>query len=432
MKSYIIKYSTGCLLAALLLTAPGCKKDFLDPGRTLEDQVFSSAKALTGVAVGLQRVYTAGRASSLYNLVTADAFVTNQATILNQGNTAEYQLFLGGGQVDGTNTILAGLWTSSNKIIYDADLVISNSEKLGDKGYAAGLIAYSSIFKALSLGNLAMFWEKVPVGTGTNVTFTSRQDGFLQAIATLDKALAAVNANAISPAFLANIPAGVDIINTLHALKARYSLFAGNYAQALTSANSVDLTKKSTLNFDAANLNPIFETVTSTNNVYAITDSVMGLPASVQPPLTDKRLAFYISTNAGAPRFRVNGFGAATTTPYPIYLPGEIILIKAEAYARQNQLPQALTELNKVITKKPADDPFGVGADQPAIPGPLTQAQLLDEIYKQRRIELFMSGLSLEDMRRFGRANSERKRNFFPYPFRERDNNPNTPADPVF
>ena len=109
-----------------------------------------------------------------------------------------------------------------------------------------------------------------------------------------------------------------------------------------------------------------------------------------------------------------------------------MILIKAEAYARQNQLPQAVIELNKVLTKQPANDPFGVGANLPAYSGPVTQADILLEIYRQRRIELFMSGLSLEDMRRFGRASTEKKRNFFPYPFRERDNNPNTPADPTF
>jgi hypothetical protein len=279
---------------------------------------------------------------------------------------------------------------------------------------------------------MAMFWEQVPAGIGANVTFVNRVDGFTQAIATIDKALAAISAAAISSAFLSNIPAGVDITNTLHALKARYSLFAGNYAQALTSANAVDLTKKSTLNYDAVNLNPIFETVTSTNNVYAIVDSVMGLPAGVQPSPADQRVPFYISTNAGAPRFRVKGFGGTTTSAIPIYLPGEIILIKAEAYARQNMLPQAVTELNKVLTKKPADDPFGVGANLPAYSGAVTQPAILLEIYRQRRIELFMSGLSLEDMRRFGRPNTEKKRNFFPYPFRERDSNPNTPADPTF
>jgi hypothetical protein len=106
-------------------------------------------------------------------------------------------------------------------------------------------------------------------------------------------------------------------------------------------------------------------------------------------------------------------------------------LIKAEAYARQNMLPLALIELNKVITKKPADDIYGVGADLPPVVLS-TQAEILTEIYRQRSIELFMSGLKLEDMRRFGRPLTERKRNFFPYPFQERDNNPNTPPDPSF
>ncbi|RYZ49533.1 MAG: RagB/SusD family protein, partial [Chitinophagaceae bacterium] len=77
-------------------------------------------------------------------------------------------------------------------------------------------------------------------------------------------------------------------------------------------------------------------------------------------------------------------------------------------------------------------DAFGVGADLPQINGPLTQQQILNEIYRQRSIELFMSGLRLEDMRRFDRPVAERRRNFLPYPFLERDNNTNTPADPPF
>ena len=432
MKQHIIKNSLTCVLALCTICFVGCKKDYVNPSAATDQQVFSSARGLTGVATGLQRVYSAGRASSLYNVITADAFLSNQVSILNQGNTAEYQLYLGDKAIDGTNGVLGALWTSSNKIIYDADLVVTNAEKLADKAYASGLIAYSSIFKALAIGNMALFWEKVPEGIGANVNFISRVDGFTQAIATIDKALAAVSAAAISPTFISNIPAGIDIVNTLNALKARYSLFAGNFAQALTAANAVDLTKKSTLNYDAINLNPIFETVTSTNNVYAVIDSVMGLPASVQPNAADQRLPFYISTNATAPRFRVKGFGGTTTASFPAYLPGEIILIKAEAYARQNQLTQAVTELNKILTKTPANDPFGVGANLGAYAGPVTQTDILLEIYRQRRVELFMSGLSLEDMRRFGRPNTEKKRNFLPYPLRERDNNPNTPADPTF
>lgn len=432
MKMQNIKITTYGLLLFSLLAQTACKKDYVNPNAATEAQVFSSAQGLTGVAIGLQRVYTAGRASSLYNKVALSGLLTNELVVLNQGNTSEYQLQLGGGSVDGTNTILGGLWTSSNKIIYDADKVLAGAAALGDKSYASGLIGYTTIFKALALGDLAMFWEKIPAGIGDKVSFIDRTEGFTKAIAAIDQALAAINANPISASFLANIPAGIDIVNTLYALKARYSLFIGDYQQALTAANAVDLSKKSAFNFTTVNLNPIFETATSTNNVYAITDvNTLGLPPAVQPDPSDKRLQFYTTTAYAS---KIAGFAAAPTTPFPIYLPGEITLIKAEAYARMNppQLNNALTELNKVVTKKPAEDPFGVGADLPAINGPLTQQQLLDAIYKQRSIELFMSGLHLEDMRRFGRPNSERRRNFLPYPFLEKDNNINTPADPAF
>jgi len=328
--------------------------------------------------------------------------------------------------------MLTTFWTTCNKVIYDADQVISNAKNLADKNYASGLIAYASIFKALSIGDMAEFWEKVPSGTGLNVNFIDRIDGYKKAIGVLDEAIATISANAISSAFLSNIPAGIDIANTLHALKARYSLFAGLYSQALAEANLVDLTKKSTFNFDALSNNPLYEIATATNNVVQPKDSTFGLPPSLAPSLTDGRVPFYTSINATtAPRFRINGFGAAATTAIPVYLPGEMILIKAEAYARAAtpDLVNATLELNKVVTKN--NDIYGVNANQPPV-APATVQALLDEIYRQRCIELFMSGLKLEDMRRFNRPTSERKRNLMPYPLRERDNNPNTPPDPAF
>jgi len=429
MKKQIIKLSIFGIAALLLFQS--CKKNYTNPNAATEEQVFSSPQGLTGVAVGLQRVYSAGRASSLYNRVTVNGLITKEMTVLNQGNTGEYQLSLGGGSVDGTNTLMSGLWTSSNKIIYDADKVIAGAKALADKGYASGLIGYASLFKALALGDLSMFWEKVPAGTGVNVTFIDRAQGFAKAITTIDEALTAINANAISAAFTANVPAGISLPNALHALKARFSLYTGNYTQALAEANAASLTVKSTFNFTTVNLNPIFETATSTNNVTAAVDNTtLGLPAGLQPDAGDKRLTFYTTTAYAS---KILGFGAASTTPWPVYLPGEMILIKAEAYARQASpdLVNALIELNKVVTKTPASDAYGVGADLPPLVG-LTQAQILDQIYKHRCIELYMSGLKLEDMRRFGRPNAERTRNLLPYPFLERDNNPNTPPDPPF
>lgn len=434
MKFVYIKPSLYLLLAGLLMQTVACKKEYTDPSKVPVDKAFTNERALTEIAVGLQRLYTYQRVSSLYNIVTVDGFITRQLNIINQGNTAEYQLYLGGTSVDGTNTVLAGLWTNSNKIIFDANNVLNNAPALADKGYASGLIAYASIFKALAMGNLAMYWDHVPdsIGAiGSNVQFITSDQAFTKVVAILDNALAAVNANPIGAGFQLQVPLGIDIVNTLHALKARYALNAGDLSLALSEANAVDLTKKSTFNFDNTVLNPIWETATSTNNVYQPIDSTMGLPVALEPALTDKRVPFYIAVNStSAVRFRINGFGATSTTSWPVYLPGEITLIKAEVAVEQNRIPDAIVLINQIRTKKPAEDPFGVGADLPVYTGSITEDALLAEIYKNRAIELYMSGLRLQDQRRLDRPAGERKRNYMPYPFIERDNNPNTPADP--
>jgi len=427
-----IKYIIQSTLLLGIVSLTSCKKDFVNPNAPTTDQVFSSARGLVGVNNGNQRTFSLGGASVVYGVVTTNAFTTNEVILMNQGNTAEFQFSRGGTAVDATNTVLANIWTNANKVIYDANSVIAAADALTDKGYASGLIAHASILKAMAIGSMSMLWEKVPASIGKNVQFVDRSVGYANAIATIDNALAKINANAISANYISDAVAGIDYVNTLHALKARYLLFSGKYSEALTAANLVDLTKRSTFNYDAVNTNPIFTVATATNNVYQPTDSTLGLPAALAPSAGDGRIAFYTSINTTvAPRFRINGFYNATTTGIPVYLPSEITLIKAEALTRGGNLSSALTELNKVVTKTAAADPFRVGANLAASTA-ATSDDLLNEIYKNRCIELFMSGLKLEDMRRFGRANTERKRNFFPYPFKERDGNSNTPADPTF
>ena len=431
MKNLKSRYIGYAFLLTTVAFSSACKKEYLNPNAATADDVLTSAKGLTGVTVGLQKTFSTTRAGVLYASITLNGLTTNELISINTGNTNEERLVAGGVQVDGTNSVLLSVWAGSNKIIFDADNVINNAVNLPDKNYAAGLIAHASIFKALALGNLSEYWEKVPASTGQNVAFISRVDGFNKAIATIDNALAVIAANPISSSFSGNIPAGIDIPNTLNALKARYALFAGNYTLALTAANAVDLTKRSAFTYDALNLNPIFEIATSTNNVIQPKNLSLGQTGTNVPDAADQRIPFYTVVNTTV---RINGFGAGTFTQIPVYLPGEITLIKAEAYARQAtpNLSSALTELNKVVTKTAATDAFGLGANLPALTGTYTQQQLLDLIYKHRSIELFMSGLKLEDMRRFNQQLADRKRNFFPYPFQERDNNTNTPADPAF
>lgn len=431
--------SKHIIYSLLLLSAAvtGCKKDYSNPNAANADDVFKQDRAATAAAVGIQRQYSTSAAGSLYAIVNANGFVSNELILMNSGNIGELQLATGGSAVDATNNVTTNIWTNSAKVMFDANNVLNYANSMGDKSYSSGLIGYTSIFKALALGNLGMFWEQLPDTVGVqNAGFISRLDGFKKAINILNAGIAAYNATAMNTTIKGRLPGDVDIINTLYALKARYSLFAGDYAGALAAANQVDLTKKSVFSYNSLALNPVFESATSTNNVFQPVDSTLGLPVDIAPNLADKRIPFHTRTSAN-PKWRIGGFYVGSTTSVPIYTPGEVMLIKAEAYLRQASpdLPSAIVEINKVLTKTPATDPFGVGADLPPYAGAISKTALLTEVYRNRCIELFMSGLKLEDMRRFSDdlpANlTTRKRNFFPYPFRERDNNTNTPADPA-
>ena len=213
-------------LGLLLLGFAACKKDFTNPNAATQEETFASDRAATAVAAGLQRQYTAGAASSLYALVNANGFVTNELILRNAGNIPELQLSTGGPAVDATNSVLANVWTRSNKIIYDAHNVIRFANTLGDRSYASGLISFASIFKALSIGNMAMLWERIPDTTGANVNFISRVDGFRKAVTVLNSAIAVYNAATPNGLVMSRLPAGINIPNTLQALKARYSLYA--------------------------------------------------------------------------------------------------------------------------------------------------------------------------------------------------------------
>jgi hypothetical protein len=420
-------------LLALLFVMGGvaCKKDYSPEGGAPKDAVLSNVKGLTSVAIGLQQWYTSARTGLVYTRVTASGLLTGEIYVVNPGNTDEAQLGTGGNAIPNTNGMVTGIWTVSNKIIFDANNIMNHLDVVTVPGYASGLVAYASIFKALALGDMAMFYDHVPDTTGANVQFITSAEAYTKAVAVLDKALATIAANPVTSNFLSSVPAGIDITNTLYALKARYALLAGDNATALDAAGKVNLSVRSTFNYSATFPNPIFSLAASTNNIFQPVDSTMGLPAGLKPDPADKREPFYIAIKS-SPRFRIAGFDTALLAARPIYLPGEIMLIKAEAYARQDDLTNGLDQLNGVVTKQPSADLYKVGAALPPIGGPLSKDDLLTQIYRNRCIELFMSGLKLSDEKRFGRPAGERKRSYLPFPYVERNGNPNTPDDPVF
>ncbi|GAB3799222.1 hypothetical protein GCM10028819_22070 [Spirosoma humi] len=427
------------LLASLLLTQSACNKEYLNPSSISQTQAVSSPDGLMTLCNGLQYRYTTGGALSvLYASTAGGGLTTREDFVLNVGNADEANLALGASNVSNINSVVRNLWTQSHLVRSNAELILANTGVVADAGTKSGIVGYASIFRALSLGTLGLFFEQSPVTTGNNVPFVPRAQVFKEAITTLEAAATQVASAPVSTDFSGKIVTGIDIANTIQALIARYALFSGDYDKALAAAAKVDLSKKSVFNFDDNTRNPLFEYTFGNLNVFQPTNANLGLTGALTPDAADKRIGFLtkVSANPAVAPVIATAFYTANNAAVPVYVPGEILLIQAEAYARKGDLTNAVASLNKVLTKTAAQDAFGLGAALPAYSGAQTADAILTEIYRNRQIELAYQGFRLEDSRRFNRpgpgaTGAERNRNFFPYPLTERNNNSNTPDDPA-
>ena len=336
-----------------------------------------------------------------------------------------------------------------------ADQIIAAAPDVlaSDAGARSRVLAHAYLFKAAALAGVALGFEQGPLAASPNTEaspgyvgpgFVPRQQLLQEALRLLDLAVQELSGNPVSTEFNAQVLGPVfDLPNTVQAYRARFNLMAGNYTAALAAANLVDLRVGSAFSYSAQNPNPVWQFTVQTGANFRPRNN-FGLPTSLIE-VGDGRLAFYLTgpvvadaNNGSTDNIRtLAGFFSSINASIPAYLPDEMRLIRAEANLRAAtpNLAAALADINAVRTQT-AGDPFGVHAALPAYAGPQTVEALLLETYKQRCAELYLSGLRLDDNRRFGRpappANLvERNRNFYPYPQQERTNNPNVPADPA-
>lgn len=417
------------LLLPLMLPVVSCDQDIPNPNAATDEQILNSSQGLIGMINGMKYRYTAGGASGMYAGISANGLTTGELVILNAGNAELAQLGNGFNNVAPSNSVITNLWTNLNLLRADAQKILANApDVINDAGTRNGVLAYANFFNALAIGTMAQFWEQATLATQIDAQFSSRTDALQEAVRLLGEASSQLG-SPLSGTVTAAVGTDIDLPNAVKALTARYNLMLGNLDAAFSAANSVDLASPSVFRFDNVTPNPVFRSSLITRNVYDVNEN-FGLSGALAPDTLDGRIAFYLMSNAENGK----GFFAADNASVPVYLPGEMLLVKAEVNARQNKLDDAVAELDKVLAK--TDDIFGVNAALPGYSGPMTQEAILQEIYRNRCIELYMSGMKLEDSRRFGRpgpndANPERNRNFYPYPTAERDNNPdNTPTDP--
>lgn len=412
--------------ASLLVS---CNEDYLDPTKPSQELVFGSREGIIGAANGLQQLWSVDRTSPVYNTITGNGFTTKELRLINAGNVDEGELSVGGEVLSTKNTVVNNLWSQCLVIKSESQKVIDNIDVLTAENERSSVLVHATIFKAMALTTLVQYFQSVPLKIAKNATFDSRTDVLNEAIKILKATEPILDKTTGAPGLVSTI----NYKNTVYALLARTYLMIGDYDNAIAYAGKVDLAVKSVFAFDQISPNPIAYVSITTNNVFQPIDLTLGLPAALAPTNTDGRLNFYIKP--GSNPTLATGFFDSNIKPIPAYLPGEMTLIVAESYARKDNLPQAVIELNKVLTKTAAADAYGIGANLAPYTGAVTKPAILTEIYRNRCIEMYMSSLKFEDSRRFerpaaGTAGAERNRNWYPYPDSERNNNTNTPADP--
>ncbi len=433
------------LIGSGLFTA--CDTEFENPNNPTEDVVLGTKGGLFALATGIRQYYSV---SVLRQVIEAPGITTRELGVTNTFLNIN-ELAKGGAELPSESGGITNPWVNILRAKGMAESLIDGANTVElSAGTKSGLLAYGNLFKAMCLGSLIEMFEQAPINNAADgaAQFSDRATVLAECISLLEDARDGLAATPMSDEFKSSVLwSDLNLQKTINAFLSRYELMAGNYDESIAAANAV-LTDSDTTNsmwvYDANNQNPIWNRTVNSADLNPQTN--FGLLGAYIPESGDGRVDFYLGADAGFANADAGGqalsemlgFFATSTSSIPMYLPGEMMLNKAEAYARKNVLDEAVTQLNLVRQKN--DDPLGVNANLPAWTGDEnSKSDILEEIYKNRCIELFLTGLRFEDSKRFhpdfvvpsaANTTNERNRNYYPYPSIERENNPNTPADP--
>jgi len=419
------RFWTLPLVAALGLG--GCDMDLLDPNNPNEDEVITSPAGIRQTAIGLQAEYS----NAFVNPVYTVGLVTDElgaSTVTFQG----FQNADAGIEVLNTEGASTNTWGSMYRVIRTADLLIDNAPNVPfDPDITSGLLALGKFYKGLAFGQLYTIYPAAPIEVGADIEnppFGTRAQVVATALGLLEEARQHLLTDPPPAQFFSQIVApGFDLENSINAMIARFALMSEDYALAATAAERVDLDAFSEFRFTTGDVNPLWNMWYNSGNAFQLR-ARQDLRLDAEEG--DGRVEFWVAPHdlPGAVRPQLDHVRYNTSTvPYPVYLPGEMLLTRAEVHARNNELPEARALINEVRTQCESALPEPVAClpalDAGDIP---TQQDVLDAILWERRYELYLQGVRWSDLRRFGEPVDFQ---FMPVPITECDRNTNAPAE---
>lgn len=429
--------------AVAALSLVGCNLDLQNPNQPTTEQVTSSPDGVIALATGLQGRFAASYGNYAYmaGLVT-DEFASTTAALISISDAEQGSVPPGTGIADNVFNSIYRTVRTSDDLLTGADALASQFEP----GTRSGLRALAFALKAESLGEAIQSYQQVPINTFgvTEPTYVARAVALPVVRALLDSAEAEIAATPPSTFFNNNIlTPGVSLPNVIHLFRARYARMAGDNATAIAAADLVARsgpTALSALTYPAPDVNFYANVTGGTNGISPRRQWRLSMTGG------DQRFTWFVvpsTTLTGRVGALLDPWNRYSNprAPLPVYFPDEALLIKAEALANTAQLAQSQAVLDSVRTdctgNRGIDDPKACLAP---LAGALTQPQLIDEIYNQRRYELLGTGLRWEDARRRNLIRGpvaapgvplDGQRCWLPYAVGDRNANPNVPADPA-
>ena len=435
------RYSLVAFAAAGLAA---CNLDLRNPNSPTEGEVTNNADATIGLATGLQGRFAQSYGNFAYMAgLVNDEFASTTAALISISDAEQ-------GSVPPGTGIAENVFNSVYRTVRTADELLAGSDALAaqfDAGTRSGLRALAFALKAESLGEALQSYQQIPIKTFGEIApvYVPRAQALPYVRALLDSAEAEIAATPPSALFNSSIlTPGVSLPNTIELFRARYARMANDDAGAVSASNLVarsGASALSVLTFPAPAVSP---------NFYAnVTAGTNGIAPRRQwrTSMTggDQRFTWFVDVT----KPQTGRVGALLdswlrysnpSNPLPVYFPDEALLIKAEALANIGQFAASQAVLDSVRTdctgNRGIDDPKACLAP---LVGVLTGAQLIAEIYSQRRYELLGTGLRWEDSRRRNLIRGpvaapgvplDGQRCWLPYAVGDRNANPNVPADP--
>jgi hypothetical protein len=420
------------------------------PAETAISDVFGARSALTGAYSALQSTSYYGESYLNFTEVVSDN-ARKSGTLTNFAEADANSL-----RAD--NTEVAGMWNAAYDAINRANQLIQKVPGISQVSNTERdeILGEAYFLRALHYHNLVRLWGGVPLrlepsaapGDAASITRSSSADVYSQILSDLAQAEQLISSS--SQTRRASLGAA-------YALDARVRLYQQDWAGAEAAAASVEA-----MGYELAqDFNDLFtaDGDDTDEDIFRVTftpaqDNFVGyyyltrsLGGRYEAAPTASIIAAFDPASGGA----IGNYnptdtrgiksialdGSRTYTPkFNTAIGGEdihvirfaeVILIRAEALARLNRLPEAVDEYNRLRVRA------GVTVDPNT---GRTQADVLASIARERRIELAFEGDRWPDLVRTGEAISvmglTSQQTLFPIPQREIDTAPGITQNPGY